>query len=184
MKSIFTLLALYLSTLTLLTACSKENAYQTDANQQNALESQQKTQELDQVQGTYEGPMQLAQGPLNVKINLIVTQTSTTEADQINKLQTPSLSGSMSFTDVTVTNAMTTFPDLVQYMGVGLSVNFLNGDFNSDNSSITLPYNSSGTAAIGGDQVIGTFQNNTFTGEWDSHTGGKLGTFSLERSGS
>jgi hypothetical protein len=175
------ILALYLSALTLLISCSKENAYQDDANQQNALESQQKTQELDQVQGYYRGPMQLAQGPLDVVIYLKVTPMNTSEPDQINKLQTPTLAGSLSF--AAVKNQAFAFPDLLQAMGQTLGITFVNGDFNSDASTITLPYNTGGSSSTG-DQVIGTFRNNTFTGEWDSHIGGTIGTFVLERSDS
>jgi hypothetical protein len=188
MKPIVTFLALYLSAATFLTACSKENAYQDDANQQNNLESQQKTQELDQVTGTYKGPMLLTNydRPLQVVIYLNVNQGTASQPDQINKIQVPMLGGNLTFPALQNEGslaAMAAFPDIVRAMGSTLSISFTNGDFNSNSSTITLPYNSGGTAS-GNDQVIGTFQNGVFSGEWDSHTGGKMGTFSLERSDS
>jgi archaellum component FlaF (FlaF/FlaG flagellin family) len=185
MKTILTSLALSLSAAIFFSSCSKENAYQTDANQQNSLESQQKTQQLNQVTGTYTGQMQLAQGPLDVKIYLYVGNTTVSEPDQIDKLQVPTLLGNLTFTvmqNESSSAAISSFPDLIQAMG-GKQITVTNGDFNVNNSMITLTYNSNGSTA-GDDQVIGTFQNGVFTGEWDSHSGGEMGTFTVERSGS
>jgi hypothetical protein len=189
MKPIFTFLVLSLSAATFLTSCSKENAYQTDANQQDSLASQQKTQTLDQVQGYYRGKMKItAQSDmdLDVVIFLQVTQSTAPQADQIDKVQVPILGGNLSFPALQKEGslaAMGSFPDLVRAMGSALEIQFTNGDFNTNNSMITLPYNSGGSVT-GDDQVIGTFQNGVFSGEWDSHSGGKMGTFSLERSDS
>jgi hypothetical protein len=182
MKSTLTILALYLSATTLLSSCSKENAYQDDANQQNSLASQQKMQSLDTVKGTYTGTMHFTQGgpDLAVTIYLNDPQTNAPDPDQIDKVQVPTLVGNMSFPKIQTFQDMRSFPDMVQAMGIALTVNFLNGDFNTNTSMITLPYGSNGST-FGGDQVIGTFNNGTFSGEWDSHSCGQMGTFTVVR---
>lgn len=182
------ILTLCLSAVCLLSSCSKENAYQDDANQQNNLVSQQKTQQLDEVVGTYQGKMQLAQGPLDVEIDLGITQGTASQADQINKVQVPLLGGILFFPALKKMGflaAADSFGDIVAAMGSGtaLSIPFADGDFNVNSLAITLPYNS-GSASFANDQVIGTFQNGVFTGEWDSHAFGKMGTFSLPRGNS
>jgi hypothetical protein len=182
-KSIIPLLALYLSAAALISSCSKENAYQDDANQQNNLVSQQKTQDLNQVQGTYTGKMQLLQSglDLDVVIVLFVNQTNASQPDQINKVQVPTLGGNLTFPALKSISAASNFGDLISAMGQTLSISFSNGDFNTNSLMITLPY-SSGGSTYSNDQVIGIFQNGVFSGEWDSHSYGKMGTFTLERS--